>query len=356
MKQILGLATAMALGAAGLAAQGNTDRKQEHPQAVIVELGELGDLDDVIEGAVELARLAPLPFPAELQDLPPEPPAPPDVQVLLGPGFGKGSYLGVGVVDVDTETARDLKLKEERGVKVSRVNEGSPAEKAGIKENDVILEFNGERVEGVEQFVRMVREVPAGRSVKMLVWRGGQTMTVSASVGNRKEVSREWESKFRRDMEKMREEMKGQRFEFRMPDMPQIHTTWRTSRLGVEAESLTPQLAEFFGVKKGVLVRSVTKDSAAEKAGIKAGDVIVKVDGEEVDSPNDISAKIRSIEGSKGVPVVVVRNRSEMSFQVVIEAAPAARRMAPRATRPAPAPPAQPAPPPRYVVSPREQL
>jgi serine protease Do len=353
MKQILGLATVMALGAAGLAAQSTEKDKQERPEAVVIELE---GVSDAIE-ALELARLTPLPFLSELQD-PPPPPAPPDVQVLLGPGFGKGSYLGVGVVDVDAEAARELKLKEERGVKVSRVNEGSPAEKAGIKENDVILEFNGERVQSVEQFVRMVREVPAGRSVKMVVSRGGQTSTVTATVGDRKEVSREWETKFRRDMDKMRDEMKSQRFEFRMPDMPQFHTTWRTSRLGVEAESLTPQLAEFFGVKKGVLVRSVTKDSPAEKGGVKAGDVIVKVDGEEVDSPNDIAAKLRGIEGSKGVPVIVVRNRSEMALQVVIDAAsnraPAARRVAPRAIRPAPAPPAPPAP--RYVVSPRQQL
>ncbi len=355
MNQILGLATVMVLSTAGLAAQGKTEDREEHPQPVIVELGDLGD---VLEGAFELAQLTPLPFLSELQEPPPPPPAPPDVQVLLGPGFGKGSYLGVGVVDVDADAARELKLKEERGVKVTRVSEGSPAEKAGIKENDVILEFNGERVEGVEQFVRMVREVPPGRSIKMVVSRGGQTTTVTATVGDRKAVSREWESKFRRDMDRMRDEMKSQRFEFRMPDMPQFHTTWRTSRLGVEAESLTPQLADFFGVKKGVLVRSVGKDSAAEKAGIKAGDVIVKVEGEEVDSPNDIAAKLRRIEGSKGVPVVVVRNRSEVALQVVIEAAPerppAAQRVAPRTVRPAPAPPAQPAP--RYVVAPRQQL
>lgn len=354
MNQILGLATAMLLGAAGLAAQSGTGSRQDDPQVVIVDLNDPGD---VFHGTFELAQLTPLPFLSEMQD-PPPPPAPPDLQVLLGPGFGKGSYLGVGVVDIDAETARELKLREERGVKVSRVSEGSPAEKAGIKENDVILEFNGERIEGVEQFVRMVREVPAGRSVKMVVWRGGQTTTLTATVGDRKAVSRDWESKFRRDMEKMREELGSQRFEFRMPDIPQIHTSWRASRLGIEAESLTPQLADFFGVKKGVLVRSVNKDSAAEKAGIKAGDVIVKVDGEEVDSPGDIGSRLRQIEGSKGVPVVVMRNRSEVSLQVVIEApaerGPAARRMAPRTVRPAPAPPAQPAP--RYVVSPRQSL
>lgn len=349
MKKILSFATVTVLTAAGLAAQSKPGEKWELGEPIVIELGDL-------DGTFDLAQLAPLPVIPEVQDVPPPPP-PPDVQIFAG-GL-KGSYLGVGVTDVDAEAARELKLKDEHGVKVTRVNEGSPAEKAGIKDNDVILEFNGQRVEGVEQFVRMVREVPPGRPVKLLVSRGGQTTTVTATVGDRKAFSREWESQLRRDMDKMREEFRSQRFEFRMPDMPQIYTAWK-SRLGIEAEALSPQLAEFFGVKKGVLVRSVTKDSAAEKAGIKAGDVITKVEGEEVDSPSQISAKLRRIEGSKGIPFTIVRNRSEMALQVVVEGAdrtPAAREFGPRRIRAVPAPPAPPAPPaqpaPRYVVAPQ---
>jgi len=72
------------------------------------------------------------------------------------------SFLGVGVTEVNTGRAKALNLKEERGVEISRVQDNSPAEKAGLKVGDVVLEYNGQRVEGIEQFVRLVRETPAG--------------------------------------------------------------------------------------------------------------------------------------------------------------------------------------------------
>src|SRR5215470_668650 len=85
---------------------------------------------------------------------------------------GSTSYLGIGVVDIDTERAKTLNLKEERGVEIKSVTPDSPALKAGLKEGDVVLDFNGQRVEGTEQFQRLVREVPAGRQVRITVWRG----------------------------------------------------------------------------------------------------------------------------------------------------------------------------------------
>src|SRR5687768_6464668 len=77
---------------------------------------------------------------------------------------GSRTYLGVNVAEVDTDRARELKLKEERGVEIKKVEPGSPAEKAGLKEADVVLEYNGQRVEGTESFMRMVRETPSGRA------------------------------------------------------------------------------------------------------------------------------------------------------------------------------------------------
>src|SRR5947209_668314 len=97
-----------------------------------------------------------------------------------------GSYMGIGVVDVTAERAKTLNLKEERGVEVTSVVEDGPAAKAGVKEGDVVLDYNGQPVQGTEQFQRLVRETPPGRQVKVGVWRSGAAQTLTATVGERK--------------------------------------------------------------------------------------------------------------------------------------------------------------------------
>ena len=105
----------------------------------------------------------------------------------------------------------------------------------------------------------------------------------------------------------------------RLPDIPRAFMTWRSPMLGIETESLNTQLAEYFGVKEGVLVRSVTAKSAAEKAGFKAGDVIVKVDGENVSTPKEISSILQSSRSKKTLPVTVIRRQKEVVLNVVFE-------------------------------------
>ncbi len=220
-----------------------------------------------------------------------------------------GSYLGVNLAEIDSNRARDLKLRETYGVEITRVEEGSPAEKAGLKPNDVVQEYNGQRVEGMEQFGRLVRETPAGREVKMMISRNGSMQTIMATVAARKVRA------FGGNIKELLPEMP----EIHIPDMPQMFTTWRSPMLGVEAESLGSQLAAFFGVKEGVLVRSVVKDSAAEKAGIKAGDVITKVDTEKVTTPNELSSAVRSAGSKKTFPIELVRDRRETTLSVTVE-------------------------------------
>jgi S1-C subfamily serine protease len=91
--------------------------------------------------------------------------------------------------------------------------------------------------------------------------------------------------------------------------------------LGVMGEALgqQEQLAEFFGVKEGVLVKSVNRNSPAEKAGIKAGDVIVKVDETSVASSRDIGSALRAAKSKKSVTVIVMRNRKEMPLTVMLD-------------------------------------
>lgn len=219
-----------------------------------------------------------------------------------------GTYLGVSLAEIDSKRASELKLKEPSGVEITRVEEGSPAEKAGLKPGDVVLEYNSEKVEGMEQFGRLVHETPLGRDVKLLISRNGATQMVTANLAMRR--PRPLGGNF------------GPGFEipeFHMPDMPQIFTTLRNPLLGVEAEALGPQLAAYFGVKQGVLVRSVVKDTAADRAGIKAGDVIIKVDGAGVGSPGELSAAVRTSSAKRSFPIDLVRDHKETSLNVTIE-------------------------------------
>jgi serine protease Do len=222
-----------------------------------------------------------------------------------------GTYLGVNLAEINADRARELKLKEAYGVEITRVEETSPAEKAGLKTGDVVLEYNGQRVEGMEQFGRLVRETPAGREVKLLISRNGANQTVAATVQTRKVKALTGN---------MRDFFPGVEVpEFHLPDMPQVFTTWRSPMLGIESESLSSQLATYFGVKEGVLVRSVLKDTAAEKAGIKAGDVITKVDGSKVTTPNELVSAIRSASSKKTFPLELTRERRETTVNVTIE-------------------------------------
>jgi serine protease Do len=218
-----------------------------------------------------------------------------------------GTYLGVNLCEIPSDRARELKLKEAYGVEITRVEDGSPAEKAGLKSGDVVIEYNGQRVEGMEQFGRLVRETPSGREVKLLISRNGATQSITATLQTRK-------------LKTMATVMPNFDMpDMHIPDMPQIFTTWRNPMLGVEAESLGPQLAAYFGVKEGVLVRSVSKDTAAEKAGIKAGDVITKVGESPVTTPNELVSAVHAAMAKKSFPIELMRDRHETSLTVTIE-------------------------------------
>src|SRR5260370_40773014 len=107
--------------------------------------------------------------------------------------------------------------------------------------------------------------------------------------------------------------------EFQIPDIPKTYMSWRSTVLGVEAESVESQLSQYFGVKEGVLVPSGIKGSAAEKAGLKAGDVITKVDSTPVASPREISNIIRIAHAKRTVSLSVLRERREMTMSLPLE-------------------------------------
>jgi serine protease Do len=236
------------------------------------------------------------------------------------------SWLGVELHEVTSENTKELKLSAERGVVVGRIVPDSPAAKAGLKEKDVITELNGQRVEGAAQFRRMIHEIPAGRSAQLTIWRDGRNQTLSVTLGK----SEEGQHSF-----KMVAPEQGN-FMFRMPEIPAIPPMeWNGEmlfggqpRLGIDAEDLNGQLGTFFGAPdgEGILVRDVTSGSPAEKAGVKAGDVITSFNGERIRTLGDLREKLsaKREEKDKTVKIGVLRNKSEVSLTVELPA-PAAR-------------------------------
>ena len=224
-----------------------------------------------------------------------------------------GSYLGVGVRDVDAERKKALGLKEERGAEITSVQDDSPASKAGLKTGDVVLDYAGQRVESMEQFIRLVRETPAGRETKIGVSRGGTLTSVMAQPeGGRNQNQIERTIRIG--------PMPHVSVQAWPMDSPRTVMYWKNGSLGVEAESLDSQLADFFGVKEGVLVRSVGKGTVAEKAGVKAGDVIVKVEETKVSSPREVTSAVRAARnGTKTISLSVVREKKESIVKVTFE-------------------------------------
>lgn len=232
------------------------------------------------------------------------------------------SWLGVETREVTASIAKDLKLPGERGVVVSKIIPESPASKAGLKENDAVTEINGQHIEGTAQFRRMIHETPAGRTVQLTLWRDGHSQTVSVTLGKSEDRHHAW--------------MHGApgTFAFHMPDMPELKNlpeinwdggmlTLSRPRLGIDAEDLSGQLGTYFGAPEGegVLVREVNSGSAAEKAGMKAGDVITAVDGARVRTRGELREKLAAREDDKPAKIAVIRNKSEVTLSVELPAA-----------------------------------
>ncbi len=236
-------------------------------------------------------------------------------------------WLGVEVSEVAPEQVQQFKLPEARGAVVISVDRDSPAAKAGIREKDVILTYEGEKVEGVAQFRRLVRETPPGRQIQVGVSRDGNVQSLQVSIASRQEQF----SKHGGDWGGNMPSMPSMPNVTTLPNMPDMDENYlyitpnafvgRTPMLGISAEDLTGQLGTYFGTPngEGVLVRDVKAGSAAEKAGLKAGDVIVKLDDKDVRNLRDLRTELRDKSDQKSVQVGVLRKGSSMNVTIPIE-------------------------------------
>jgi serine protease Do len=239
-----------------------------------------------------------------------------DVYGFSSEDLGGSSYLGVDTRDVTPDQLSALHLKEESGVEITMVDQDAPAGRAGLKEQDVILTLNGEKIASVEQLRRMIRETPSGRVVTLGISRNGQPMTFKVQLADRK-------NNFAHDLGP-----KVKDFHFDMPAMPlmpemdmpvSIVVVHSAGRSGLMVENLTPQLGEFFGAKngQGVLIRSVEKGSRADKAGFRAGDVIVKINGEAIHDASDFSHALRSRKANTA-SVSILRDKKEQTITLTL--------------------------------------
>ena len=227
----------------------------------------------------------------------------------------ESGWLGVQIADVDAENVKELKLPAERGVLITEVEADSPAAKAGLKANDVVTEYNGQRIESATQFRRMVRESLAGRAVQLTVWRDGRAQPLSVTLGNSRDRVA---STFTFAGPRSTFNFDGDMFRF---DTPGFFVASRSPLLGISAEDIKGQLGAYFGAPggEGILVREVNAGSPAEKAGMKAGDVITKFNGESVKSLNELREKLRAKREQKTVSIGVLRKGAEVALQVEIE-------------------------------------
>jgi serine protease Do len=226
-----------------------------------------------------------------------------------------GSQIGVEIRDVDATDVTREKLGSAAGAIVEDVRSNGPAAKAGMKAGDVIMSFDGEAIRSARHLSRLVDETPAGREVTAVVVRSGQKVTLkitpAASVWTDSEV---W-----RDLRTLR---LPERLDLDLPALTLRHETLpllrlRGGRLGVGIQDLTGQLADYFGVKDGVLVTAVDEDTPAKSAGLKAGDVIVKVGTSVIRDSSDLSRALAEAEGE--TRITVVRDRKEQILTARID-------------------------------------
>jgi predicted metalloprotease with PDZ domain len=214
---------------------------------------------------------------------------------------GSRSYLGIDTRDVSPERASKLRLPDDRGVEVVMVDQDAPAGKAGLKEHDVITRFNGKEVTDMDQLRNLIRETPPDTTVSVNLYRDGKPLDLKVKLAGRPVYSGEM--------------IKIPRINIPpMPDFDVPTVMMLSRRNGLTVEPITRQLGEAFGCKegRGVLIRSVEKNSPAEIAGFRAGDIIVRVGNEPIETVNDWNQVMRQQQAGK-INVTVVREKREQN-------------------------------------------
>jgi serine protease Do len=229
-------------------------------------------------------------------------------------------YLGVGLRDVDNERATALKLKDPHGAEITSIDKDAPGFKSGLRIHDVVIQLNGQRVEGSEQFRRMLHEIPPGRTITLVAIRDGQQQNLSVQLADRTQLANQIIVDLETDPPPAGS----------TDEAPQTivlpsgsHSsgffgslTHNRYYVGVDIQPLPTGLADYFGARNGVLVGNVFSNSPASVAGLKVADVIQKVNGQPIVTLSDWEKAIHANRG-KRVQVTIIRERRELTLSMI---------------------------------------
>jgi serine protease Do len=263
---------------------------------------------------------------------PPSPlvaPAQPSEPMAFSFYFDGSNYLGILPVEINTSNMSQYGLSAARGVGISRVTEGSPADKAGLKKGDVIVQFDNEPVTSTRKLFRLIGEAAPEQNVRLTISRNGAEQQVSVKLGQREDASR--------TLGALTPELRDRLFQPRTPqrvtppnipnapNAPQVfsYSFGNNRRVGITTTQLTKQLADYFGVGdgQGILITSVGENSPASKAGLRAGDVITEVNGEKVENAGDFTRALNRKDDGE-VTLTIIRSKSRHTIKVTPERRP----------------------------------
>jgi serine protease Do len=230
---------------------------------------------------------------------------------------GGGAQIGVSVRDFSEDELKSGKVTT--GVVIEDVEAESPAQKAGFKAGDIVVEFDGERVRSTRQFTRLVHETVAGRAVTAAVTRDGQRLTLNVQPragGSFRFFDGSGDLSLALPAPKVAPPMVMKR-DFFPPNIESL--IGAAGQLGVAVDDLSPQLSEYFGTKEGVLVTTVRDNSNASKAGVKAGDVITSLNGGTVTSASDLRRRAQRLEGGDEFTLAIVRDKKPTTLKGKVE-------------------------------------
>ncbi|HEX6626042.1 MAG TPA: PDZ domain-containing protein [Pyrinomonadaceae bacterium] len=297
----------------------------------------------IVAPEVVSAQEAAAPAPPAVVAVPPAEPF--EAAPAIAAFFDDGNFLGVVVEEVTRENMGGYGLTgEPRGVAVTRVVKDGPAERAGLREKDVIVRFDGEQVTSVRKLNRLIGESAPGHGARLTIRRGGAEQELTVTLGKRESFMRTFEglqnimpleAEARRRAEESRaqgeaarrgaDELRGRADELRRraeewqrANPGGVYAFGGGRRIGVSTTSLGKQLADYFGVSNGALVSSVEENSPAAKAGLKAGDIITEAEGEKVDDVGDLSRLLNRKEEGE-VTLTVVRDRQRRTVKLTPE-------------------------------------
>ncbi len=244
--------------------------------------------------------------------------------VQPSPGLRPGEqvYLGVLVGDFDSDSAAKLHLKEAKGAVITLIDHDAPAAQKGVRVNDVVLQIDGQPIENAEHFSRILREIPAGHTITLVLLRDGAQQTVTVQLADRKKMEHDVWNKLDSGADSGGSAPAMGILSGGSGDVPStgFHMPFFGSTLNVGAlvEPLAAQMAEYLGIKSGLMVKQVARKSEADAAGLKAFDIILKVGTETIATTADWDRTLRANQ-NKPVQITVLRDRRQQVLTLQVD-------------------------------------